>query len=269
MTGRSLTLATLLLLITAGASAQPVDLTLDPAHSQIAFTARHLGFSKVRGEFKKFTVTKATADAKTGKLTALEAEADTASIDTGVTKRDDHLRSDDFFNATQFPKLKLVLKKITWAGKKFTATAALTLRDVTKDVKMTGELLGVTTVNFGQGPQRRVGYEANGKINRKDFGLKFAGAVEGVSIVADDVEVHMQAELSAPAPAPAAKPGAAAATTPAAKPGAAPVVTAPGAPGVRPAATAPAAPGARPAAAPTGSAPGAPAAKPATPPPAK
>ena len=86
MTGRSLTLATLLLLFTGSAYAQPVDLTLDPNHSEISFTARHLGFSKVRGTFKKVAVTKASADAKTGKLSALEAEADTASIDTGVTK---------------------------------------------------------------------------------------------------------------------------------------------------------------------------------------
>ncbi len=242
MTGRLLILSALLLLFTGGAVAQPIEWSLDNAHSQISFTARHLGFAKVRGEFKKFTATKVTADAKTGKLTALEAEADTASVDTGVAKRDEHLRSDDFLNAAQHPKLKLVLKKITWAGKKFNATVALTLRDVTKDVKMTGELLGVTTVNFGQGPQLRMGYEANGKINRKDFGLKFAAVTEGVSIVSDDVDIHLEAEFSAPPPAPG-KPLAPVAAAPANKP-AAPGAAAPAKPAAPAAAAKPAAPAA-------------------------
>ena len=269
MIGRSLILTALLLLFAGSALAQPIDWTLDNSHSQISFTARHLGFAKVRGEFKKFAVTKATADAKTGKLTALEAEADTASVDTGVAKRDEHLKSDDFLNAAQFPKLKLVVKKITWAGKKFNATVALTLRDVTKDVKMTGELLGVTTVNFGQGPQLRLGYEANGTINRKDFGLKFAAVTEGVAIVSDKVDLHLEAEFSAPPPAPVAKPGAAAAA-PAAKPAVpgavTPTATTPAA--AKPAATTPAAAKpAAPAAAAKPATPAAPAAaaKPATP----
>ena len=187
------------LLLTATAQAQPIEWTLDPSHSEIAFTARHLGFAKVRGKFKTFTA-KVQADAKTGKITALEAEADAKSVDTGIEKRDQHLRSDDFFNAEKFPKLKLALKSIQWKGKKFTATVALTIRDVTKDVKFQGELLGVETVNFGQGPQPRAAYEATAKINRKEFGLKFAGVAEGVSLVADDVELHLAVEISAPKP---------------------------------------------------------------------
>jgi polyisoprenoid-binding protein YceI len=189
-----MTLAAALLFATA-AQAQPATWTLDPGHSQVGFSARHLGFAKVRGEFQKVSAT-ITADAKTGKITALEAEADAKSVDTGIQKRDDHLRSDDFFNAEKFPKLKMVLKTIKWSGKKFTATVALTIRDVTKEVKFQGELLGVQTVNFGQGAHQRAGYEAHATINRKDFGLKFAGVAEGIAIVGDEVELQLELEMT-------------------------------------------------------------------------
>lgn len=184
------------LLLAHSASAQPVAWVIDPGHSHVGFTARHLGFAKVRGEFQKFSAN-VTADAKTGKITALEAQAETASVDTGNPKRDEDLRSDEFFNAQKFPTLKLVLKTIKWSGKKFTATVALTIRDITKDVKFQGELLGVQTVNFGRGPQQRAGYEAHATINRKDFGLRFAGVAEGIAIVSDDVELELEVEMSA------------------------------------------------------------------------
>lgn len=226
--------AAALLLSASAAHAESVPWNLDPMHSQIGFTARHLGFAKVHGEFKKFSA-KVEADAKTGKLTKLEAEADAKSVDTGVEKRDNHLRSDDFFGADQFPTLKLELKTIKFKGKTFTAQVALTLRDVTKDVKFDGTAEGPQTVNFGQGPQLRTAYEAHAKIKRKDFGLKFNGVAEGISLVGDEVELNLEAEISLPVqpPAtaqatPAAAPGTTAATskqmataTPTAKPGAA------------------------------------------------
>jgi polyisoprenoid-binding protein YceI len=183
------------LLLAAGAEAQPVAWNLDAAHSHVGFTARHLGFAKVRGEFGSVSA-KITADAKTGKITALEATAEAKSVDTGVQKRDDDLRSDHFFNAEQYPTLKLVLKSIKWSGKKFTAVVALTIRDVTKDVTFKGELLGVQTVNFGRGAHQRAGYEASATINRKDFGLKFAGVAEGIAIVGDEVELQLEVEMT-------------------------------------------------------------------------
>jgi polyisoprenoid-binding protein YceI len=190
-----------LLLSTSALAADSTAWTIDPAHTQIGFTARHLGFAKVHGEFKSFSA-KVAADPKTGKITALEAEADAKSVNTDVQKRDDHLRSDDFFNAEKYPKLKLVLKSIEWRGNAFTATCALTIRDKTKDVKLEGELLGFQTVNFGKGPQLRAAYEAEGKINRKDFGLNFAGLAEGIAIVSDEVELNLEVSISAPATAP-------------------------------------------------------------------
>lgn len=181
-------------------SAEPIAWNFDKGHSEIGFTARHLGFAKIRGRFNTFTVTSVKADPATGKLTALEAEADAASIDTGVERRDNHLRSDDFFNAEKHPKLKLKLKSIQWKGDAFDAIATLTIRDNTRDVPLTGELLGFETVNFGRGPQLRAAYEATGKINRKEFGLKFSGLAEGTAVVADEVVLDLQASFWVPVP---------------------------------------------------------------------
>ena len=193
---RPLLIVASLWLLAAAAHAQPAAWTMDPVHSHVGFTARHLGFAKVRGEFKTFSV-KVEADDK-GKISKLSAEADAKSVDTDVAKRDEHLRSDDFFNAEKFPKLKMVLKTIKWSGNKFDAVVALTIRDITKDVKFEGELLGVQTVNFGQGAHQRAAYEATATIKRQEFGLKFAAVAEGISIVGEEVEIHLQMEVSLP-----------------------------------------------------------------------
>ena len=177
--------------------AQPTPWTLDKNHSHIGFTARHLGFAKVRGEFKKFDTT-VTADKKTAKITALEATVDANSVSTDNEKRDNHLRGDDFFAASKYGTIKLLLKSISWNGNAFTAVVALTIRNTTKDVVFKGELLGVQTVNFGQGAHRRAAYEATATINRKNFGLSFNGLAEGTALVSDDVEINLEAEFSAP-----------------------------------------------------------------------
>lgn len=207
----------------APGSDKSVEWNVDPAHSHIGFSARHLGFSKVSGEFKKFAAT-VHADPKTAKIVSLEATAETSSIDTGIEKRDTHLKSDDFFAAEKYPQLKLALKKINWTGSKFTANTELTIRDVTKPVTFKGELLGTHQVNFGQGPQQRAGYVASATINRKDFGLKWSMITEGVAVVSDNVDLDLAIEMSyvAPAQAASATPAApaAATTTAAAKPAA-------------------------------------------------
>ena len=209
-----------------------VEWTLDASHSSIGFVARHLGFSKASGQFKKFAgVVK--ADPKTAKLSSLEATAETASIDTGIEKRDAHLRSDDFLNAEKFPQLKLVTKSIKWNGNKFTAQADLTIRDVTKTVPFKGELLGVHNVNFGQGLTMRAGYEATATISRKEFGLKWNMVTEGLSVVADPIQIELAAEIgytppaattAAATPAPTTAPAAGTAPQPATAKPAAPAV---------------------------------------------
>jgi polyisoprenoid-binding protein YceI len=178
-----------------GASAQPVDWNLDMNHTEVGFTARHLGFSKVQGEFRTFAG-KVTADAKTAQLVSFEATIEAKSVDTGIAKRDDHLRSDDFFAADKHPQITVKSKSIKWTGKKFKGVAAMTIRGITKDVPFEGELLGVETVDFGRGKHQRAGYEATAKINRKDFGLHFNGLAEGLSIAGDEVVIEITAETS-------------------------------------------------------------------------
>lgn len=177
------------------ARAENVAWTLDKAHSGVGFTVRHLGLTKVHGKFTDFDAT-ATADAKTGKVATVEATARAASVSTGVDKRDEHLRTDDFFAADTNPEIKAVSRKITWKGHKVTADVDLTIRGVTKAVKFTGEQLGVQKVNFGDGDQLRTGYTLTAKINRKDFGLKFNAVMEGVAVVSDEVTIELDVQLS-------------------------------------------------------------------------
>jgi polyisoprenoid-binding protein YceI len=214
-----------------------VEWQLDAAHSNVGFTARHI-VSKATGQFKKFSAV-IKADPKTAKLSSLEATVETASIDTGIEKRDAHLKGDDFFNSEKYPQLKLSAKSFKWNGNKFTATTDLTIRDVTKPVTFKGELIGVHAANFGQGAHQRAGYEATATVNRKDFGLKWAMVTEGLAVVGDNVDININVELmytppaATTAAAPAAPTAAPAATTAAATP--AKPATAPAAPAATPA----------------------------------
>lgn len=166
---------------------------VDQAHSHVGFEVRHLGISKVKGEFSDFDAV-LQADAKTGRITAIEASAKVDSIHTGIEKRDNHLKGDEFFAADRFPVLKLKLKSVKWKGNTFVADVELTIRDVTKTVRFEGEHLGTRQVNFGA-LQQRSGFEAHTTINRHDFGLNFNSLAEGVAVVADDVKIAIDLEI--------------------------------------------------------------------------
>jgi polyisoprenoid-binding protein YceI len=171
--------------------------TIDPAHSTIGFSVRHLGITNVHGTFHEFAAN-VRADPTSGRVTALDATAKAASVDTGIDKRDEHLRSDDFFNAAKYPTLAVKLKSLQWNGNQLTGVADLTIRDTTKSVPFSGELLGVQKVNFGTGNQLRAGYQLTAKINRQEFGLKFNGLAEGVKMVSDEVTILIEAEIFRP-----------------------------------------------------------------------
>ncbi len=174
--------------------AAPVEWEVDPSHSRVGFWVKHLGITKVRGDFKQFEA-KVMADAKTGKIEALDATVKTASVNTENERRDNHLRSDDFFNSDKFPDMKLKLKKITWNGNNFSAEVDLTIRGTTKPVSFTGEQAAVQKVNFGNGPRVQTAYSATAKINRKDYGLNWAKVVEAVPVVGDDVAIELEIEM--------------------------------------------------------------------------
>ncbi len=173
--------------------AEAEDWQVDPAHSSIGFSVKHLGISSVDGNFGKYTYA-IKADEKTGKASYFEGTVGIASIDTGIVKRDDHLKAPDFFDAAKFPEAKLITKSIKYEGNEITAVTHLTIKGVTKEVIFKGEFLGPRKADFGQGPTMRAGYSLEGKINRQDFGLKFNKLIEGVSLVGDKIKIKLEVE---------------------------------------------------------------------------
>lgn len=191
MKKRSLGIGLGFLLAATTASAQVVAWDLDPTHSEVGFKVRHLGLSNVRGRFKKFSAT-IRADAKTGKLASVEATAQVKSIDTGIEKRDNHLKANDFFDAGAFPIVKFKTRGFKWTGTRFTAEVDMTIRDKTLKVEFQGEQLGVQKLNLGDGEQLRSGYTATATIDRKQFGLRFNALAEGVAIVGREVTIELE-----------------------------------------------------------------------------
>ncbi|MDT8445311.1 MAG: YceI family protein [bacterium] len=187
------TLVIALALTWTGATVQAETFTVDPVHSTIGFRVPHMMISKVRGNFKEFTGT-FDFDEKTKKLSQIKAEVQTVSLDTQNEKRDGHLRSPDFFDSQKFPMLRFESTKITQKGDRYEVTGNLTIKDVTKSVTLKGELLGV-----GKGFKGKtlVGFEAQGEINRKDFGMTWNRMIEtGGFAVGDEVQLVIEIEAS-------------------------------------------------------------------------
>jgi len=159
--------------------------TIDPTHTYPNFTVDHLGFSTLHGRFGK-TTGKLNLDQAKG-TGSVEIVIDVASIDTGFKKRDDHLRSPDFFNAVEFPEITFKSTKVTFQGKGVTVVGNLTIMGVTKSVS-----LAVASVNCGVHPFNKkqvCGFDATAQLKRSDFGMKYAlPAVGDVVNLAIEVE---------------------------------------------------------------------------------
>jgi polyisoprenoid-binding protein YceI len=162
---------------------------IDPAHSEVGFTVRHLMISKVRGNFTGFTGS--VAIGTEGDIpTTIEGTVDVASVDTREEKRDGHLRSPDFFDAANYPKISFVSTSITGSGSDFTAVGDLTIRGTTKSLTLKGEVGGHTTDPWGND---RIGFSATTRINRTDFGVSFNQALEtGGVMVSDQVDITLE-----------------------------------------------------------------------------
>lgn len=167
---------------------------LDPSHSEVQFKVKHMMISNISGEFTKFNADLETEgdDFMTAKVTFT---ADIDSINTKNEQRDGHLKSDDFFNAAQFPQLKFVATKYENVDNdgSYEVYGDLTIRDVTKNVKFDAEFGGVIVDPWGS---TRAGITISGKINRKDFNLKWHAVTEaGSLVVSDDVRIHVALEF--------------------------------------------------------------------------
>lgn len=165
---------------------------IDTTHSEVQFKVKHLVISTVTGFFKKFSgaVETETEDFNGANV---HFSIDATSIDTNVADRDAHLKSPDFFAAEQYPSLdfKGVLTKVQ--GSDYKLVGDLTIRGTSKKIELAVEYGGQTVDPWGN---TRAGFELNGKINRKDFGLNWSAVTEaGGLVVADDVKLHINAEV--------------------------------------------------------------------------
>lgn len=167
---------------------------MDSAHSEVKFKVRHLVISTVTGNFNQFS---GTAESNNGDFTdaKITFEADVNSIDTKSEQRDGHLKSADFFDAANHPKLSFVSKSLTKKSEdEYELTGDLTIRGATKEVKLAVAYNG-TVKGFG-GSFDVAAFEINGKINRQDFGLKWSALTEtGGVVVSDDVKLEILAEF--------------------------------------------------------------------------
>ena len=192
-----------LALVTAPAIAAPENYTIDPAHSAVGFSIRHL-FSRVPGRFTKFEG-KMVVDRDDFTKSSVQVTIDAASIDTNEPARDKHLRSDAFFDVAKQPKLTFVSTRVKQvAANKLQVEGNLTIRGTTKPVVLDAEVLGFGPA-YGGG--FRGGFEAHTKINRQDFGVAWNDVVEGGgAVLGDEVEITLNVEAVKEQPKTAATP---------------------------------------------------------------
>jgi polyisoprenoid-binding protein YceI len=166
---------------------------IDTAHSEITFKVKHLMITNVTGSFTKFdaTLESSTEDFSNSKITF---EADVDSISTNNEQRDGHLKSDDFFAAEKFPKLSFTSTSFTKkSDDEYTLAGNITIRGVEKPIELAVEYGGTATDPWGQ---VKAGFEINGKINRKDFGLSWGAVTEaGGVVVSDEVKLHLGVQM--------------------------------------------------------------------------
>jgi len=189
MTTKILTATALLL---AAAGVQAAEYTVDRAHTDVGFKIRHMMVSNVRGSFSDVDGTFVYEPGKP-ETWKVEATIETASVDTRDEKRDEHLRSADFFDVEDHPTMTFRSTKIVSDGDGgYDLHGDLTLLGTTRPVVLDLEFLGEVTDPWGNG---RVGFTAEGKIDRKDFGMTWSKSLDnGGLVVGNDVEIELQVE---------------------------------------------------------------------------
>lgn len=168
---------------------------LDPSHTTVAFAVKHMGIFTVRGQFKQ--VRGSVEADEQGRPSHIDVVIDANSIETGDPQRDGHLRAADFFNAEQYPELRFTSKTIEALGpNRYHILGDLTIRDVTKPVTLEAEVTPVVKDPWGL---TRVGASAEGKLNRKDWGLTWNQVLEmGHLLVGEEVKFNIEVEAVVP-----------------------------------------------------------------------
>jgi polyisoprenoid-binding protein YceI len=172
-----------------------MSFTLDPAHSSIGFNVRHMMIAKVRGTFGKYEV-KAELDPKDLGRSRVEAVIETASIDTGVGDRDNHLRSPDFFDSANHPSMRFASTKVEKVGEgEYRLHGDLTIRTTTRPITFEVEATGPAKDPWGN---QRYGFTLRGELDREDFGLTWNQALEaGGVLVGKTVKLEADVQLIA------------------------------------------------------------------------
>ncbi|TKS60338.1 MAG: polyisoprenoid-binding protein [Nitrospira sp.] len=181
----------LLAILPTGVGAETARWDVDPDHSIIEFRVTHMVVSKTAGRFMDYSgFVEMDSDAKTFKT--VEATINTASVNTNQEKRDVHLRNADFFDVKKFPTMTYKLKSYKQQGDGYMAVGDLTLRGVTKEITLVGTFNGVTKDPWGN---TRAGFNAEGKLNRKDFGMIWNKTLDsGGLVVGDEVQIRLDIE---------------------------------------------------------------------------
>ena len=173
--------------------AQTSTWKIDPPHSGAEFSIRHMGLSNVHGKFGNVNGT-IMMDEKDFTKSSVNATVDVTTVDTGVTKRDDHLKSADFFEVAKYPTMTFLSKKITASGDDYHVIGDLTLHGVTKTVDLTMDKPGKEQTGM-DGKSIHRGFSATTTIHRQDFGLVWNGTLKsGDNVLGDDVKVSLDVE---------------------------------------------------------------------------
>ena len=168
--------------------------TIDQSHSSVGFTVKHMMVSKVKGVFDSYTADIETVDLSDLTEAKISFAFDVASINTRNEDRDNHLKSADFFDVDQYPKITFNSTAITKSGDDFKVTGDLTIKDVTKQVTFDVEFNGKGINPWGQ---EVYGFEAESKIDREEFGLTWNAALEtGGVLVGKDIKIQVELELN-------------------------------------------------------------------------
>jgi polyisoprenoid-binding protein YceI len=166
---------------------------VDTVHSHIGFTVKHMAVASVRGDFREYTA-ELMVDEEDVQNSSLVLKIDAASVDTNNQRRDDHLRSADFFEVETYPEIVFQSKKIVGQGDGFEVTGDLTIKDVTREITFDLEINGPIKDPWGN---HRVGSEGELVIDRQDYGVKFSNIMDnGGLVVANDVKIEFALEAS-------------------------------------------------------------------------
>jgi polyisoprenoid-binding protein YceI len=165
---------------------------IDPIHSKAGFAVKHMGVATVRGEFREFEGTIEIAEDLEASRAYGTVKAD--SVDTGQAQRDEHLRSDDFFDVESHPELHFESTQIEAIDEEtLRVVGELSMNGVTREIELETEVLGT---GEGAEGEQRLGLEVSGRLSRRDFGMRFDAALgSGNAVVAD--KVKLQLDISA------------------------------------------------------------------------